>query len=684
MKFELALTGFACCWSGAALGQAATAPQPSPPATAKSDGAGAVLSYPPAFFADAKPTTALDMIARLPGFTLDVGAIDARGLAGTAGNVLINGKRPTSKSDTVYDVLGRISASSVARIDLIRGGAPGIDMQGRAIVANVVLKDQAKTEIVAETDVHGYSSGLVAPSLTASYSRRAGERQTEVSITAGVDAGGNNRRGERSRTDAAGVLIDRAALDLDDRLRTIDMRGSIARPLSGGKLNANAVLRFIDYDDTQDTRVLLGPDADDRITERSRYPNGELGFTWTRSLGPRGELEFTGLQRLSRSTYSGVSISPGAIALFASGATAGESVFRSIYRYRKSDDLSFEGGGEVAYNFLDSSSAYTQDGVVIALPNAAIQVSEVRGEGFVQSTWRPASDLTIEAGMRVELSRISLAGDTRSSKSFVYPKPRLQLTWLPVAGTQFRLRIEQEVGQLNFGDFAASSEITLGTVLGGNADLRPQRATVIEMAYERRFWGKGALELTYRHSAVSDVIDNIPLVGGFEAVGNIGDGTIDYVNAALTLPFDRLGLKSALFKGSLGWTWPRATDPLTGERRRFGYESGLACSVSFSQDLRRGRFTLGIDHDCNTDRSYSYRASEFRTDVYPPFLTIYGQWKPSARLTARIDLGNVGDVSARSLRDVYDGPRNAAPLLFREERATKRGRFVFLKVRRTL
>ena len=98
-----------------------------------------VLSYDAAFFAEARPNTAYDMIGRLPGFSFtDVGS--ARGFAGTAGNVLINGERPTSKTDSLQSVLTRIPAGNVERIDLIRGGAPGIDMQGQTVVANVILK----------------------------------------------------------------------------------------------------------------------------------------------------------------------------------------------------------------------------------------------------------------------------------------------------------------------------------------------------------------------------------------------------------------------------------------------------------------------------------------------------------------------------------------------------------------
>src|ERR1700748_2981136 len=61
--------------------------------------------YPAAFFADSRPATANDMISRLPGFTLDTGT-SARGFAGTAGNVLIDGAGPSAKSDASRSFAG--------------------------------------------------------------------------------------------------------------------------------------------------------------------------------------------------------------------------------------------------------------------------------------------------------------------------------------------------------------------------------------------------------------------------------------------------------------------------------------------------------------------------------------------------------------------------------------------------
>ena len=48
-----------------------------------------VLVFTPDFFATQRPNTALDMVNRVPGFSVDDGS-GARGFEGAVGNVLIN------------------------------------------------------------------------------------------------------------------------------------------------------------------------------------------------------------------------------------------------------------------------------------------------------------------------------------------------------------------------------------------------------------------------------------------------------------------------------------------------------------------------------------------------------------------------------------------------------------------
>ena len=102
--------------------------------------------------------------------------------------------------------------------------------------------------------------------------------------------------------------------------------------------------------------------------------------------------------------------------------------------------------------------------------------------------------MTIEAGLRQERSKTTAKGDVTVENPLNFMKPRVALTWIASANDQVRLRIEREVGQLNFEDFVASSNVaSTGTLSAGNPDLTPQQAWVVEATYERRFKGAGAL-----------------------------------------------------------------------------------------------------------------------------------------------------------------------------------------------
>ena len=665
---------------------AAEAPVPTGPAQSAPEVDAAqqgVLVFDPAFFADSRPDTALDMIARLPGFGLDTGDSGTRGFAGAAGNVLIDGDRPSSKSDSLDQVLRRISADSVERIELIRGGAPGIDMQGQPVVANVVLRRTVTVERVLEVKSYFYPDGHLGPVIAGQFSRREGDRSIEGSISAVTDRTDGTSEGFRRRYDASGALIQDADLVLWDRIQDVRATGAVQRPFAGGKLRVNGLLGWLGHEHAQDLLIRSGSGADSFTDEDWDSINSELGFNWNRDLSPRLGLELVSLQRYGTDDYVGVSESGADTSTFSAESARGESIGRAVLRFRPNDRWAFETGAEVAYNFLDSATAFEQNGVPIPLPSASVKVEELRGEAFGQATWRPSPKLTVEAGLRVEVSEISQSGDSDESKSFVYPKPRVQLTWTPWTGHQFRFRAERQVGQLNFGDFVASADIDIGQVEGGNPDLEPDKTTLLEAVYERRFWGEGALTIMAQHGEVEDVIDIIPLVGGFDGVGNIGDGSFDLFEILLTLPMDKLGVPNARLLARASWAHTEVTDPVTGETRRFQGNQAFGCGVNFNHDLQGGKYSYGFDHGCNVDKGRVFRVREVRALYAEPFVTLYGQWKPSSDTTIRLDVGNATDRERGYDRDIYAGPRDVAPVAFREVRRTKMSPWLFLQLRKS-
>ena len=84
------------------------------------------------------PRTALDMLQQVPSFVIRLQAQE-RGLGQATGNVLINGRRMSGKSNEVTAELGRIPVSNVVRIEIVDGST--LDVSGLSgLVANVVIR----------------------------------------------------------------------------------------------------------------------------------------------------------------------------------------------------------------------------------------------------------------------------------------------------------------------------------------------------------------------------------------------------------------------------------------------------------------------------------------------------------------------------------------------------------------
>lgn len=465
----------------AALMLAATQVEAAPAASPSGTSA-----YPASFFTSARPNTAFDMIARLPGFTLDTGAT-VRGFGGAAGNVLIDGERPSTKADTLDNILKRIPAVSVLRIDLIRGGAPGIDMQGRTVLANVILAHTARTEMTATGLTSAYTDGRVMPAGQFDFTRRNGDRSLSGSAQYYDEEGGEQGTGFQRITGGDGTLLRNAfgrKKDIDTGLK---LRGSMQTPWMGGALNLNSSIDLTGTDQGEWHRFRVpenGPSSE-RIMDRFRRPGGEIGGDFTTQIAPKAELKLVALQSWRRHTHDSTSDEGGELSDFSQVRTSGESILRATATYEPSPGLSVEGGAEGAYNFLNGRTNLSVDGAPVDIPNANARVNEKRGEVLVTATWRIGSRWNLEATARAEASTIRQSGDIKSSESFFFPKPRVLLIWSPNDDFQVRTRFEREVSQLDFADFVASANLSSGVVSAGNANLQPERRWVIETAFEK-------------------------------------------------------------------------------------------------------------------------------------------------------------------------------------------------------
>ncbi len=619
-----------------------------------------ILNYDPAFFADARPNTAYDMINRLPGFTFaDVGS--ARGFAGTAGNVLINGQRPTSKNDALQSVLNRINAADVDHIELIRGGAPGIDMQGQTVVANVVLKKGDSTHLVATAEDFVFIDGHMVPYASLLFTRHVGQATYEGSfgLTQGYDDSVGH--GIHNVFDGAGHLLTQDQTISHGLGTGLSAKGPATVPLWGGEFKANLTLQNIPY---IDRLSYSRPGFFEEFKDRNRDNIAELGLHWKGKVGAT-ELETLVLQRYDHNNASSDSDDGTTLQHFVSKSDMGETIARATLRYQPMPELTLESGAEGAFNFLDGSTAFFVDNVIQPLPAPDARVEERRGEVFAQGTWKYSPEWLLEAGIRAEYSTISETGSVSLSRSFFYPKPRAVLTWSPDKDTQVRLRYEKVVGQLDFNNFIASANLAATGITAGNENIRPDQRSQYEVSFERHFWGKGALVLTVMHEEIKDVVDFIPVTspsGVFDAPGNIGNGQNNQITLQVTLPLDRIFIPNGLLTATNTFNLTSVRDPVTGTNRVISEQRPQSIRVSFTQDVDSLKSTWGISFN-NGWSEDAFRLAQVRqTKLVPPYFSIFWDYKPSAAWSFHIEGDNITSFVYDDKRFNYSGPRNTSPL----------------------
>ena len=614
----------------------------------------AISVYPAAFFDDARPATARDMINRVPGFSLETGNT-ARGFAGTASNVLVNGARPTAKTDEITAILQRIPAASVERIEVIRGGAPGIDMQGQSVVANIIRKTEDSTSTILTGITTYLGGGQWVPSGSVEFHAVRGTTSYELTLSRTMDIW-DDAPGSGYRL----VIPPGGAAQYERAQRTGIVRlgwsghGGIKTALWGGEWSNNLTLESTDFA----SGVRYFGNGGVRFASITRKKEGEFGSRWQGLLGAVN-LEALVLQRLGQDESSNTSASPTSSAVFLGNSDSGESIGRVTARYSLLSNLSFEGGGEVAYNFLDGRSSFLSNGAAIALPNANLSANERRGEIFTSASWRIRPSLSLEAGMRMEYSMIEARGDAHRARSFFYPKPRVLLAWAPDDKSQIRLRAERVLGQLNFADFVATSNLSGHGVSAGNADLRPEQRWQFEAAVERHFWEKGALTVSLLHEEISDLKDFVPVTATLDAPGNIDHAVSDKLTVTGTLPLDFLGLKNGLLKGNMYWYHSEVVDPVTGEIRRISNQRERSLFFDLTQDLDEWKSTWGLSFSPSSFNRQTWRISQIsRIGIHNPFMNAFWSYKPTADWKIVLGADNFLPYRFELKQFNYPGPRS--------------------------
>lgn len=664
---SLSFIALSAALASPALAQQGDAPPPG------STQATRTTAYEAAFFAQYSPRTALDIARLVPGFALDLGDLDTRGFAGAAGNVVINGSRPSSKAETLTDTLRNIPASRVVRVEVGPGDLYGSEYSTKSQVLNVILSAVGGVDGNVTASIRRLYTGRIVPDGSVSALIRTG--QSSINLSAGTSNVLNLEEG----TDELVDITDDTHEFIEHRRKFNSYRdfnpyisGSWAlEKASDNALRANFRWSPGKFYLTQRNHVTpaAGPERDDDLLQNFKSPVYEIGGDVTRPLAG-GAIKLVGLatrrqrdwlERYRFRTEGGGTVLGGFEQL--QDAQRNETILRLNWTRQNLAGFSVETGIEGALNTLDHQVQlfeFLAGGTPVQkpLPIDEAKVKEKRAEGFVRIGRQLSSAIRLDAGLNYEYSNITVSGDTDDDRTLRFWKPSLTLDWKGGKGWHGQLSVRRTVAQLDFYDFISSAELSADRVNAGNPNLVPQQTWEFRGTLEHPLLGEGIAKLDVGYDLVNDLQDRILICDVvvpttcFDAPGNLGTGKRAFATLTLDAPLAKIGLKGVRVKlgGTLQRT--RVEDPISGEQRNWSdFFPDWQWNAEFRHDV--GKFSYGFTVQ-DRERFTFFRTDEFDTNFNGgPFGTAFVEYRPRDGTTITLDLDNAFDTSGNRNRILF-------------------------------
>jgi len=670
-------------------------------ATTALDTQSQVIEYTASFFSQYQPNTALDMVRQLPGFQLEE-IQEVRGYAAAVSNILLNNRRPNMKQVTPATMLGRIPASNVVRIDVIRGQMKGIHTRGQDVVANIILREEAPAVVRWEAFVQkNTDSSVIMPGGSIFLTHNWSGIDYNTGIEGDKHAHSNN--GSRNSYDAAGDLSE------DRTDATLNKHSGIAGNLNTSSWIGETLLQL-------NTKVGLNNKAElltsDRIPQAlGADPRRELYDTAAKShdfeVGVNAERNLyehligkaivlfmhKNYDEVTDQTVLDIQGDQTLYRVADIGNLTTEAISRLEFDWFGFTDHLIQFNIEGAYNSLEGTHFQTVNSgvgpVVEEIQGANTKVEEVRGNALLKDIWTRGK-FEFEFGLGAEVSTISQTGDAELERDFFFLKPQTSLSYSPLHGQKSRIRLAREVSQLDFNDFVSAVIIQDDFLTLGNPNLRPETIWVSELSHERQFGPNSVIKLILFYHWISAVEDLLPLTTIFEAPGNIGDGRRWGVALESRIPLDWLRLVNARLNIRARWQDSSVIDPVTGLARELSSESGFydsmrytdenvkySAAIDYRQDFEASKISWGWEARFRAKRTL-FRINEL--DIYDEGVELNAFIETTRwfGLKTRLGFRDLLDHTHKRDRILFTGRRGISPVDRQEITSYNRGRQALL------
>jgi outer membrane receptor for ferrienterochelin and colicins len=471
-----------------------------------------------------------DVLRRLPGMTFTGPAgvskdVRMRGLDKGYTQFLINGEPVPGASQERQMQVDRLPADMIERIEIIRNPSAEYDASGIGGTINIVLKNRAD-DLTRLRAAYGRNGSLDVGDVVAQWSRRVDE-DMDVILAISHTVGAEDVVEDKEKYNASGAVTEREHKPKPVKKSETLLTPRLTWRFGPDRLTLDPFVSSGTEDKVETSEIRNGAGALNKTTNKTenkrdllgrlsaRYDGqtdwghwyGKLGMQQGRTDKDAYNVETNGSLVVNKRTqevetvddeqvYAGTGM---ALPLGAHRLKAGVELRQTDYSKHKS-----AAEANNATNPLTPKAPGAND---------IYSIEERRSIAYVQDEWQLSEKHWLIPGIRYEHTARDASdrtGATRSSSN-IAPNPSLHYRWAYSKNTNVRASVAQTLKLPKFDAVNPLVTLKSGSLTspdtGGNAELKPERATGVELGIERFLQGnRGVVGINVYTRDVKDYI----------------------------------------------------------------------------------------------------------------------------------------------------------------------------------